>query len=156
MDVSGSNGYSFGITGSSQSLVFKAAANFAAATLFTMDRSGNFTASADVTAYSDTRLKKNIQRIQGASEKVVKLNGYTYQRSDTPDDERTHIGLLAQEVLEVLPEVVHLGEDGVYSVSYGNIVALLIEALKEEVSKRKALEEKVDEYIRCQQHSPAA
>jgi hypothetical protein len=51
--------------------------------------------------------------------------------------------VVAQEVQKVLPEVVHEDDKGVLSVSYGNIVALLIEAAKEERQKREALEERL-------------
>jgi len=46
-------------------------------------------------------------------------------------DGTEHIGVIAQEVQQILPEVVHTGDDGTLSVAYGNMVALLIEAVKE-------------------------
>ena len=139
LDVAGVAGYSWGITGSSQNLVYKASWDFSSTTIFTMDRSGNFTATGNVTAGSDARLKKNIEPIENALEKVSKINGYTFDRIDI--EGRRFAGVLAQEMLEVLPEVVHTDDKGMYSVSYGNIVALLIEAVKElkqEVENLKA------------------
>jgi len=91
---------------------------------------GNILATGDVTAYSDKRVKTDISKIKDPLNKVCSINGYTYKRTDT-DDDKTHTGLLAQEVMEVLPEVVHGSEDTTYSVAYGNMVGLLIEAIKE-------------------------
>ena len=92
--------------------------------------SGNILATGDVTAYSDKRVKTDISKIKDPLNKVCSINGYTYKRTDT-DDDKTHTGVLAQEVMTVLPEVVHGSEDTNYSVSYGNMVSLLIEAIKE-------------------------
>ena len=95
-----------------------------------LDSSYNLTASGDVTAFSDKRVKTDIMKIDDALNKVCSINGYTYKRIDT-DDDKTHTGVLAQEVMKVLPEVVHGSEDTTYSVAYGNMVGLLIEAIKE-------------------------
>ena len=95
-----------------------------------LDSSYNLTATGDVTAFSDKRVKTDIMKIDDALNKVCSINGYTYKRIDT-DDDKTHTGVLAQEVMEVLPEVVHGSEDTTYSVAYGNMVGLLIEAIKE-------------------------
>jgi hypothetical protein len=144
LNVAAVNGYSFGITGASQNLVFKASSDFSTTTIFTMDRSGNFTASASVAANSDRRIKKNLEVIPDALDKVKKLNGYTYERTDMPGK---FTGVVAQELLEVLPEAVLKSDTGMYSVAYGNIVGLLIEALKEETKKREALEVLVKELV---------
>ena len=95
-----------------------------------LDSSYNLTASGDVTAFSDKRVKTDIMKIDDALNKVCSINGYTYRRIDTNDD-KIHTGVIAQEVMEVLPEVVHGSEDTTYSVAYGNMVGLLIEAIKE-------------------------
>ena len=95
---------------------------------FQMDGSGNLTMLNNVTAYSDLRLKKDIVKIDNALEKVGKLNGYTYTRTDT---DTRQMGVIAQEVMEVIPEVVLGSEETNYSVAYGNMVGLLIEAIKE-------------------------
>ena len=94
------------------------------------DDSGNWTAVGNVTAYSDERLKKNIKTISNALETVKKLRGVSFVRKDF---DGKGIGVIAQEIEQVLPEVV---VDGEYkSVSYGNIVGLLIEAIKELANK---------------------
>jgi hypothetical protein len=96
----------------------------------------SITASGNITSLSDERLKKNIRHIENPLEKIKKVNGYLFQRTDIDGD---FTGVLAQEFIDVLPEVVQMDKDGVYSVSYGNIVALLIEALKEETRLREKL-----------------
>lgn len=94
---------------------------------FTADRFGNFTATGNVTAYSDIRLKTDLAKITDALSKVSRLNGYTYTRKDTGTRQT---GVVAQELQEVLPEaVIDNGEH--LAVAYGNIVGLLIEAIKE-------------------------
>ena len=95
-----------------------------------LDSNYNLTASGNVTAYSDKRIKTDIYKIDNALEKVCSVSGYTYKRTDT-GDERKHTGVIAQEVIKVLPEVVHGSEETTYSVAYGNMVGLLIEAIKE-------------------------
>ena len=98
---------------------------------FTFARTtGQFTATGDVTAFSDSRLKGNIEPINNALDKVSKLNGVTFSRNNEYRNRR-YTGVIAQDVLKVLPEAVHLEENGYYSVSYGNLVGLLIESIKE-------------------------
>ena len=101
-------------------------------TRYTFDDNGSFTATGNVTAYSDIKLKRNIDTIPDALEKVCKLRGVTYDRIDLEglENERQS-GVIAQEVEEVLPEVVSTNEEGIKSVAYGNMVGLLIESIKE-------------------------
>jgi len=87
---------------------------------------GNVLATHDIVAFSDRRLKSNIERIEGALDKVCALGGYTFTMNDKPST-----GLIAQEVLEVLPEAVHGSEETQYSLAYGNMIGLLVEAVKE-------------------------
>lgn len=97
---------------------------------FTMTRSGDFTAPGNVTGYSDARLKKNVQPITGALAKVDQLDGVTYDRIDMDVPRQT--GLMAQDVLKVLPEAVVTDPDtGIMSLAYGNLAGLLVEAIKE-------------------------
>ena len=98
---------------------------------------GSLTATGNISAGSDRRLKKNLEPIEDAIEKVKKVSGYTFERVDM---EGKFAGVIAQEMLEVLPEAVIEDSKGMYSVAYGNITALLIQALKEEAAKREALE----------------
>ena len=96
--------------------------------LWICDNSGNTTAVGNVTAYSDERLKTNIQTIGGALNKVSQLRGVSFEK-----DGIAGIGVIAQEIQKVLPEVVmeNNDEDKTLSVAYGNIVGVLIEAIKE-------------------------
>jgi len=94
-------------------------------TRFTFDDAGHFTASGDVTAYSDARLKDNIETIGGALDKVSAMRGVTFDK-----DGQRSTGVIAQEMQEVMPEVV-MQNDEYLSVAYGNLVGVLIEAVKE-------------------------
>lgn len=99
---------------------------------------GDILASGNVTAYSDRRLKSDIVKLKDALNKIDKLNGYTYVMNDKPST-----GLIAQEVLEVLPEVVHGSEETTYSLAYGNMTGIIIEAIKELREKVLELENKI-------------
>jgi Chaperone of endosialidase len=101
---------------------------------------GDIYATGDIIGFSDVRLKSNITIIDSALSKIHKLNGYTF---NIQDDEKPHTGLIAQEVLEVLPEAVHQekkadGTDGYYSLAYGNMAGLFVEAIKEIDNKYKS------------------
>ena len=90
---------------------------------------GNFTATGDITAFSDARVKENIETLPNALESVKQMRGVTYNKIG---EEKQSIGVIAQELEEVVPQLVHTDEEGMKSVAYGNITALLIEALKEQ------------------------
>jgi len=116
----------------------------ATTTRFTFGRTtGDFTATGNVTAYSDERVKENIKVIPNALAKVSSLNGYTFDRTDIECDRQT--GVIAQEVIKVLPEAVQEGDDGKLSVAYGNMVGLLIEAIKEQQVQIDGLKGDIDE-----------
>jgi len=100
-------------------------------TSYKLDVNGDIRATADVIAYSDARVKENVNTITDALAKVTSLRGVTYTRKDI-DDKSEKIGVIAQEVLEVLPQVVSQDDEGQYSVAYGNMVGVLIEAIKEQ------------------------
>jgi hypothetical protein len=100
---------------------------------YALDVTGEIYASGDVIMFSDERKKTNIEVIPNALEKVLQLRGVTFEKLD--DGNRRHAGIIAQEVEKVLPEVVYTAEDGTKSVAYGNLVGLLIEAIKELVEK---------------------
>ena len=102
------------------------------------DDNGNWTAVGNVTAYSDERLKSNIQTIEGAVDTVKALRGVTFEK-----DGKASLGVIAQEVQKVLPEVVVEGEEYL-SVAYGNIVGLLIEAIKEQQTQIDELKAKLE------------
>ena len=103
---------------------------------------GTLTASSNVTANSDIRLKTNIVTIEDALAKTLSLRGVTFDRVDI--DAENQIGVIAQEVEEVLPSLVHTDEDtGIKSVAYQNMVAVLIEAIKEQQVQIDELREEI-------------
>lgn len=114
--------------------VFRIGGWSAGANRLQMDMSGNLTMAGDVTAYSDARVKTNVKTIDKALEKVLALRGVSYIRTDS-NDVRTKIGVIAQETLPIVPEVVNQDNDGMYNVSYGNFAGLFIEAFKEQQVK---------------------
>jgi hypothetical protein len=93
----------------------------------------NVTASTFTTS-SDARLKSNVETLNNAVELVSSLRGVSYDK-----DGRRQIGVIAQEIETHLPEVVETGVDGFKSVAYGNVVGLLIEAIKEQQQTIKEL-----------------
>ena len=96
---------------------------------YTLDVNGTVYASGDVIMFSDERKKTNIKPITNALDKVLQLRGVTFDKIG--DGTRRHAGIIAQEIEKVLPEVVYTDDDGMKGVAYGNIIALLIEAIKE-------------------------
>ena len=80
------------------------------------------------TVDSDRRLKSDFMRINGALERVEQLTGYTFRYRN---DARRTTGLVAQDVAEVLPEAVFEAADGTLSLAYGNLMGLVVEAIKE-------------------------
>ena len=105
-------------------------------TRFTLTRSsGNLTVTGEVTAYSDATLKDNIQVIADPLTKILSIRGVTFTRTDVEDTESKHMGVIAQEVEEYFPEVVHTNVDGIKSVNYGAMAGAFIEAFKEQQSQ---------------------
>lgn len=99
--------------------------------------SGTITATGDITAYytSDKRHKNNIQIIPNALEKISKLNGVTWEWNDDVNEvtkSTPKTGLIAQEVQEVLPEVVVERENGYLGLDYSKMMGLMVEAIKEQ------------------------
>lgn len=109
---------------------------------------GNFGGTLQAVTFlyqSDRNYKKDLVPLTGALDKISQLQGYhfSWKKNDRPD-----IGVVAQEVQKVYPELVHAGADGKLAVQYGNLVAPLIEAVKElrlqniELQKRLDAQEK--------------
>jgi len=115
----------------------------------TIDQAHAMTVAGDITAFatSDKRLKTNVQPIQDPLDKIDKIGGYTF---DWIPHEKVHskvgsdIGVIAQEIEEVLPEVTTTRENGYKAVQYEKIVPLLIESIKEQQKQIKELQGKVE------------
>ena len=94
--------------------------------------------TGNITAYysSDISLKDNIRPIESALFKVQQIRGVTFdwnEKSNELQQEKGHdVGLIAQEVEKVLPEVIQIREDGIKAISYEKVVPLLVEAIKEQ------------------------
>jgi len=115
-------------------------ANVSSSKLTYNPSTGNLSATIHHSS-SDERLKTDIQPIPNALVKISQINGVTYLRTDTPETVR-HTGVIAQEVEAVLPEVVATGLDGYKVVAYGNMIGLLVEAIKELKAEVDALKGK--------------
>ena len=109
---------------------------------------GEIRAFGDITAYysSDERLKENITPIENAIDKINEIGGYSYDWKEGFETIHSHkghdLGVIAQEVQSVLPEVVNERENGYLAVDYIKLVPVLIEAIKELSAKVKELENK--------------
>ena len=138
----GSGAIRFRVGGSDEKMRIDSAGNVGIATDNPTEKLhviGNILASGNITAFSDIKLKDNIEVIPNALDKVVQIRGVTFDRVD--EEVPRQSGVIAQEVEKVLPEVVITNKDGIKSVAYGNLVGLLIESIKElkvEVNELKA------------------
>ena len=119
---------------SDEDLIFKGNDGGSTITALTLDMSsaGAATFNDDVTAFSDKRLKTDISNIENGLEKVMQMQGVYYKRNDQ-DDPKMKIGVLAQDMEAIVPEVVLTANDEMQtkSVDYGKLTAVLIEAIKD-------------------------
>ena len=136
-----SSNFAFESKVSDKDILFKGNDGGSEITALTLDMSeaGAATFNNNVTAFSDERLKDNIETLEDSLDKVEQLRGVTYTR-----DGRENIGVIAQEVEKILPEIVLTADDemGTKSVDYSRITAVLIEAVKDLSAKVKELENK--------------
>lgn len=115
--------------------------------------SGRIDATNDIVSFStsDQRLKENIKPIEFPLEKITQIGGYTFDWKSDPELVKNHgfegndVGVIADEIEKVLPEVVTTRESGYKAVKYEKIVALLIEANKELLKRVEILEEKLQQ-----------
>jgi hypothetical protein len=119
----------------------RGASTTAAISTGTISVTGSITATGDITAYSDVRLKTNIKPISNAFKGSEDIYGVTYTRTDTGDK---GMGFIAQELEKHYPDIVNENEDGMLSVKYLNIIAILWEQNRELHSRVQALEVKHD------------
>jgi hypothetical protein len=125
--------------GSANQVLYKNSSNLAAGSANLTFNGTNLVCGGTVTANSDMRIKKNVKKINNALEKVSSLRGVEFDRTDISDHQ---IGLIAQEVEEVIPEVVY-ENGGLKSIAYGNLVGLLIESIKQLNEKNNHLEMRI-------------
>jgi hypothetical protein len=109
---------------------------------------GLIRATNDVIAYygSDERLKDNIQPITGSLDMLKQINGYYFDWKEMRgihENEGHDIGVIAQEIESILPEIVTTRDNGYKAVKYEKIVALLIQTNKELLQRIEALEQKI-------------
>jgi hypothetical protein len=109
---------------------------------------GLIRATNDVIAFygSDERLKENIHSITGSLDILKQINGYYFDWKEMPgihENEGHDIGVIAQEIDAVLPEIVTTRDNGYMAVKYEKLVALLIETNKELLIRVEALEAKI-------------
>lgn len=89
---------------------------------------GNMKVDGVVMSSSDRRLKTNINKIEGAMDKIERLSGVFFNKIG---DDKRQLGLIAQEVNEVIEEAVYKDENGYLNIAYGNLMGLIIEGMKE-------------------------
>jgi hypothetical protein len=128
----------FGAYGSADALGYFFVGSFANPRA-TFDAGGTFTSVGNVVAYSDARLKRDVRPVFDALGLVGRMRGVTFERIDQPDAGR-QVGVIAQEIRQVCPEVVHEAANGTLGVAYGNLVGVLIEAIKELTARVRKLE----------------
>lgn len=90
---------------------------------------------------SDARLKTDITSLTDVNQKISALNGVSFRWKSTGDKD---IGFIAQDVEKILPDLVHTGNDGMKSVAYGNITALLVEGYKYQKNRADELEKRIE------------
>ena len=110
---------------------------------------GDIVVTGNITAYysSDISLKDNIRPIESAIFKVKQIRGITFdwnEKANELQQEKGHdVGLIAQEVEKVLPEVIQIRKDGIKAISYEKVVPLLVEAIKEQQTTIENLESRL-------------
>jgi hypothetical protein len=114
-----------------------------------LNSSGTLTILGDIVAYgspSDKKLKKNIKPVENALEKTMKLKGVTFdwkEKSEGILDIKEDIGFIAQDVQEVLPELVRENDNGMLSMRHQGITPILVEAIKELKAEIEELKKKI-------------
>ena len=129
--VNNSSGWEVGMANAanSYSYIFSYGEFGPANSKFTLTSAGTATFAGTITENSSLRYKENVETIHNGLDKVLQMRGVTYNKKDGGIKE---VGVIAEEIYDVLPEVVLKNEEGeIDSVSYGRIVGVLIEAIKD-------------------------
>jgi fibronectin-binding autotransporter adhesin len=109
---------------------------------YTLHVVGDIYASGNIIGLSDATKKSNLAPILDPLDKISTLHGYTY---DLEGSNKRQTGLIAQEVEQVLPEVISMDQDGIKGISYGNMAGLFVEAIKKLKEEVAMLRQRVQE-----------
>jgi hypothetical protein len=150
-DVQGTQGQLFSITDDLSGDLFEVS-DISGIPILTVNASGTVTiddtlhVTGDVIAYysSDERLKDNVKPIENAIDKIRMISGYEFDWNSSSKNEGHDIGVIAQEVEKILPEVVTTRSNGYKAVRYEKLTALLIQSNKELIEKVEELEKKLN------------
>ena len=111
---------------------------------YKVDISGNVHLTGTITSDSDRRIKSEIHMLSGCLESIQELNGYSFTRVDLEDNGKKHIGVIAQEVETLYPELITAHErTGIKSVNYNGLSAVLIECVKELKTENQSMRERI-------------
>ncbi|MEO7308961.1 MAG: tail fiber domain-containing protein [Chitinophagaceae bacterium] len=113
--------------------------------VFSLKATGDATLSGTLTQSSDERLKKNITPMSNSLIHLMKINGYTYNWKDAYKDQSTQIGVLAQEVQKIFPELVKEDSKGLLTVNYSGLIPVVITAIREQQNQIQVLKEQMEE-----------
>jgi hypothetical protein len=143
--------FGFGINSGSMRYSVAPGANhafFAGATpLFVVYADGNATLLGSLSQLSDERLKRNIEPLSNNLSRLIQLNGYTYYWKEEVRSKEQQIGVLAQEVQQLFPQLVHTDKEGTLSVNYTGLTPVLIEAVKELNQKIERQQQQINELL---------
>ena len=142
--LSGGSGYLITYVNGSESMRIDASGNLLVGTTTGSDKvTVNGTVSAtNFNTTSDATLKTNVETLTGSLDAVKAMRGVSY---DWIENGNSEVGVIAQEVEAIVPDVVSTNDQGIKSVKYGNLVGVLIEAIKEQQQRIEALEAKLGE-----------
>ena len=107
--------------------------------MFSLQVSGTITC-VDVNSTSDINLKENIHQIKNPLDKVIQINGVGFRWKDSKEEA---IGVIAQDIEEVIPELVKIS-NGTKTVNYNGLVGVLIEAIKEQQRQIEELKKQIN------------
>ena len=98
---------------------------------FFINPDGNASLTGTLSQASDMRLKRNIHPLENSLTKIMQLNSYSFHWKDELADKNLQIGVMAQEVQKLFPEIVKEDSKGMLSVNYSGLIPVMIESIKE-------------------------
>ena len=109
---------------------------------------GNAWLLGSLTQASDARMKKDIHLLQNSLSKIMQLNGYFFHWKDESADNSMQVGIMAQEVQKLFPELVREDAKGMLSVNYSGLIPVIIESIKEQQRIIEKQQQQIDELKR--------